>query len=88
METIGHRERVIEDLVNKIALHSTPVMNVIEDHRGRLIDLRVDQKDMKTFIGKQGNGIKALRTVIKMLYKGERTSLIIEEYETTNNHSN
>jgi len=84
--TIKENKKIILDLVNRIALHSNrPHMKVIHDHKGILLDLRVDQRDMKTFIGKQGNGIKSLRTIIKMLYKDQRASLIIEEHETKNN---
>ena len=69
--TIKENEKIILDLVNRIALHSNrPHMKVIHDHKGILLDLRVDQRDMKTFIGKQGNGIKSLRTIMQKMNNG------------------
>lgn len=74
------RFSIIESLIKEISTYPKDVLiSEREDEKGRLILIKVNQKDMKTFIGKQGYGIKSLRMIIKMIYKNEKTSLIIDE---------
>jgi len=76
-----NKEELLKAIILEIASSANkPELEIKNDSKGRLFDLKVDQKDMKVFIGKNGNGIKSLRSVIKMMYKDDRTSLIIDQH--------
>lgn len=42
------------------------VIDQKEDELGTLVTLRVHQEDMKTIIGREGNTISAIRTVLRV----------------------
>lgn len=69
---------IIENLVdNKEQVQITRV----DDERGILLKVKVDQEDMGNVIGKQGRTAKAIRTVMKSITAKEhkKVGIIFEE---------
>ncbi len=69
---------IIENLVdNKEQVQITRV----DDERGILLKVKVDQEDMGNVIGKQGRTAKAIRTVMKSITakKHKKVGIIFEE---------
>jgi predicted RNA-binding protein YlqC (UPF0109 family) len=55
-----------------------------EDELGTLVTLRVNQEDMKTIIGREGNTISAIRTVLRVYgsKQGARVNIKVLEDES------
>jgi predicted RNA-binding protein YlqC (UPF0109 family) len=78
---MGAKEFLILIVQSLVAHTSDIVIEQREDELGTLVTLRVNQEDMRTIIGREGQTISAIRTVLRVFgaKQGARVNLKVLE---------
>ena len=72
-------KELVEILARSLVDHPDQVsVNVVEQEKSMLIELRVAPEDMGKVIGKQGRIAKAMRTVVKAAATKQRKRVTME----------
>ncbi len=72
-------------IVDSLVIHKSDVIiEQKEDELGTLVTIKVNKDDMKTIIGREGNTISAIRTVLRVFWskQGARVNIKVLEDES------